>query len=492
MPKTKNMKLSHFSILVSITLFQTSCTKSFLEINDNSSLYRQNAIKDAATLAAYNNGILQEFAAVFQHGVGSGYAEIISDNLKPVDAGKTLLFHYNWQQEVDSRDGQAYFGADPKARSANPMWKNGYRIIRNCNYVLEEAGKYQRENSTLVNSIKGQALALRALLHFKLCQVFAQHYSFSANASHPGIPYITSSNVAENFPRITVGEVYKNMIEDLETAQSYLPTNLTDPRVFNQESAKAILSRIFLFKEDFAKAEQLAKSVIKNHPLMQIAEGYPARLFMFDAQKSNSETIFQLSPQGGPSLGATTFLGVYLKKYVNWYATSDIANILREDTVDIRSKWVQVQGDAYMVTKFPENAAPEVAPALSQPTASYYEPIIRSSELYLTIAECAAKSGNFNTAQEFLNSVRLRANPNIPNITPVGSALIDSIYKERRKELAFEGLRMFDLQRWKQGVHRIDALPGSPKDLPYPSAKSIAPIPPNDVKLAGISQNPAY
>ncbi len=436
--------------------------------------------------------MLQEFAAVFQHGVGSGYAEIISDNLKPVDGGKTLFFHYNWQQEVDTRDGQAYFGADPKARSANPMWKNGYRIIRNCNYILEEAAKYQSENPTLINTIRGQALALRAFLHLKLSMVFAQHYTYSADGSHPGIPYITSSNVAENFPRISVREVYKNMIEDLERAQAYLPINLTDPRVFNKESVIALLSRILLFKEDFAKAEQNALSVIKNHPLLQITEGYPARIFMFDGQNKKAETILQLSPQGGPSLGATTFLGVYLKKYLNWYATSDIASMLREDTLDIRCKWVQPLGDSWMVTKFPENVAPEVSPALSQPTASYYEPIIRSSELYLIVAECAAKTGNSSTAQEYLNAVRLRANPNNLPIAPIGNALIDSIYKERRKELAFEGLRMSDLQRWKQGVHRVDALPGSPKDLPYPNDKSIAPIPPNDVKLGGISQNPAY
>jgi hypothetical protein len=70
--------------------------------------------------------------------------------------------------------------------------------------------------------------------------------------------------------------------------------------------------------------------------------------------------------------------------------------------------------------------------------------------------------------------------------------LLDLIYKERRKELAFESLRMYDLQRWKKGVNRIDVMAGSPANLPYPSNKAIAPIPLSDVKLAGLTQNQDY
>ena len=64
--------------------------------------------------------------------------------------------------------------------------------------------------------------------------------------------------------------------------------------------------------------------------------------------------------------------------------------------------------------------------------------------------------------------------------------------EERRKELAFESLRMADLQRWKAGVHRMDVLPGYPANLPFPNDKAIAPIPLADITYTGIPQNSGY
>ncbi|WP_315816497.1 RagB/SusD family nutrient uptake outer membrane protein [Paraflavitalea speifideaquila] len=76
------------------------------------------------------------------------------------------------------------------------------------------------------------------------------------------------------------------------------------------------------------------------------------------------------------------------------------------------------------------------------PSIDYYPPIIRSSEMYLTAAEASAKINDDNTAKFYLNAIRKRADPTIADITATGNALIDSIYKERRKELCFEGFRM--------------------------------------------------
>ncbi|WEK35463.1 MAG: RagB/SusD family nutrient uptake outer membrane protein [Candidatus Pseudobacter hemicellulosilyticus] len=96
------------------------------------------------------------------------------------------------------------------------------------------------------------------------------------------------------------------------------------------------------------------------------------------------------------------------------------------------------------------------------------------------------------TARKYLDAIRMRSNPEIVPIDAVESALIDSIYKERRKELSFEGIRMYDLQRWNKGVHRKDAKLSSATDLNYPSDKSIAPIPLQDVRYAGLLQNKGY
>ncbi len=79
------------------------------------------------------------------------------------------------------------------------------------------------------------------------------------------------------------------------------------------------------------------------------------------------------------------------------------------------------------------------------------------------------------------------------SLNATGEALRDSLYKERRKELAFEGGRMFDLQRWHLPVQRTDVASGTTAtNLPFPSNKAIAPIPIQDVKIEGIKQNIDY
>jgi hypothetical protein len=172
-----------------------------------------------------------------------------------------------------------------------------------------------------------------------------------------------------------------------------------------------------------------------------------------------------------------------------------VAKILTEYPGDIRSSWLKdsvVAGNKLpLVRKFPTVAASEIT-SVTNPDLSYYTSILRSSEMALTLAESAAKTGDENTARTYLNAIRKRANPSITDVNANGAALIDSIYKERRKELAFEGLRMFDLQRWKLGVNRTEVLPGSPNKLSYPNDKAIAPIPIDETRSSGISQNNGY
>jgi hypothetical protein len=68
--------------------------------------------------------------------------------------------------------------------------------------------------------------------------------------------------------------------------------------------------------------------------------------------------------------------------------------------------------------------------------------------------------------------------------------LLDDIITERRKELAFEGDRLYDLNRLKLPITRA-ANPGAinvtavPSTIPYGEARRIAPIP-----LAEIQANP--
>ena len=73
----------------------------------------------------------------------------------------------------------------------------------------------------------------------------------------------------------------------------------------------------------------------------------------------------------------------------------------------------------------------------------------RLSELYLNRAEARAQTGNDAGAQADLNLIRKRGLSTATDITLTGNELLAEVLVERRRELSFEGHRIFDISRYK-------------------------------------------
>jgi len=104
-------------------------------------------------------------------------------------------------------------------------------------------------------------------------------------------------------------------------------------------------------------------------------------------------------------------------------------------------------------------------------------------------AEAYAESGQTSLAQADLNA--LRAKRNAAPITASGDALLEAIQDERRRELAFEGHRWFDLKRRGMDITK-PAFGGNPT-LPYTDFRILASLPNNQVQNNPmLVQNPGY
>lgn len=87
--------------------------------------------------------------------------------------------------------------------------------------------------------------------------------------------------------------------------------------------------------------------------------------------------------------------------------------------------------------------------------------IIRLADIYLLRAECRIKLGNTGGAQSDLNVVRLRAGaPLFPDVNreETDAQLQQLIFREREKELLYEGQRYYDVVR--NGYERVELSPG--------------------------------
>jgi hypothetical protein len=466
-----------------------SCNKSFLDVEDNTFLLREQYVNNLNSLQQYLNGIYIVLGQNLNEALNGHriMSELTADNIKPSLRNPSyLISHYTWNQSNGTRSGSPNGGDE--------LWKNSYQFIRNCSFVIEKAKDFKNEDPIKANQIAGEAYSLRALAHFILVNTFAQSYNFTTNASHLGVPYITSWDWNTPFHRNTVKEVYDGMIDDLNKAIPLLTPNNNNKIIMNQLAAKALLARIYLFKEEWQKAKDFAVEVCMAVPLMinsPTNHKYPDSLF----RKGETEALFQIEPSSTNVVNGsytTIFEGSYFRGTLTLFiATDDITTLLNQGSGDVRRKWISTSLDGIdSIRKFPSNVVSGFGSA-NNLHRSYYITVIRSSEMFLTVAEASAHLGDALTSKNFLDAIRQRADPAAANSTATGLALLDSIYIERRKELAFEGLRMWDLLRWKKGVSRMDAISSAPRSLPYPSNKAITPIPLSDVNY-GIQQNPSY
>ncbi len=459
-----------FPLLVLFLFFNYSCSRDFLETPPGSSAEQKTFITNLESCEQLLNGSYRTALDVFYWGLNLIYVDLIADNVKPVGFAD-LPNQYSWSQiPSESATGN----------NMNEYWNGYYKVIRTLAFVLENIDRFTNENPGKANDIKGQALALRAWMHFDLVNRFAQPYKFTQDASHPGVPYIKVSDYNISVRRNTVAEVYQNMIEDLDKAILLLG-NSSSKEYIGREAAMALLSRVYLYQGDYIQAGALAVAVSKAIPIMK--NGYPEQLFT----ENETEAIFHFAPTKEPVY--TRFTGnFYAGNRLSFVATNDIAEILNENPADARSKWIIDHDGSWKVIKFPQGAVSGVP----DPSGAHYQTIFRSSEMYLTAAECYAETGKRDSAIYYLDEIRLRADPVAAPTTSDGEALVNAILKERRKELAFEGHRFFDILRRGYDVIRTDVVNSAQSRLHYGDAKAIAPIPLLEVNLNHIPQNENY
>jgi hypothetical protein len=113
---------------------------------------------------------------------------------------------------------------------------------------------------------------------------------------------------------------------------------------------------------------------------------------------------------------------------------------------------------------------------------------IRYADVLLMAAEADAQSGGAN-AETYLNQVRARAyGDNSHDYTAAEGDILEAIYSERRKELAGEGHRFFDLVRTGQAAAAIPGFTANKNE--------VFPIPLIELELANAverwGQNQGY
>jgi hypothetical protein len=460
-----------------------SCGKSFLDIPSTSDVDATKAITDINGMKTALNGIYDELQDDnYYDRTFILLPDLMADNVYISEKNSGRYLGYN-RYNVTRFDGYA-----------DDLWDHVYRMIVNANLIIKEGPSVSVNKKIEKQAIIGQAYAIRALGYFDLIRAFAQPYNFTSDASHLGVPLVTNSSI--NLPkkikkpsRGTVKEVYDQIIADFKEAIDKLPTTLPGHSssfkgMITKNAAKALLSRVYLYKEDWKDCNKLTTDVINSGQYQLLSTNDLVSNFN---KPNNSETIFEIinTESDNPSTNSIGSFYNQQSSYGDALATYDLYNIYAP--TDVRRNFMKI-GDRN--AHGAENNVPLV---LKYGSTEDNIKVIRLAEVYLNRAEAEAHLGQDNDAISDLKKVAQRGDPNVvidPTLT--GQGLVDRILLERRKELSFEGQRLFDLTRNKKSFTKYRS-EFEKIDVKYPSNKTILPIPESAIDVnPNLTQNSGY
>lgn len=174
-------------------------------------------------------------------------------------------------------------------------WELGYRVIGNCNKIIEIIQGLGNESTREQTIMMGENYYLRALSYFLLVNEFAQPYSNNPT-QNPGLPLKLTSD-PNDLPqsRSTVAEVYDQVVLDLKDAITYLTLQQGETPKSNiyatKEAAEALLARVYLYMGNWDGAWEMANKVITSGRF-ELERGNRFATYSQLIPEDNKETIF--------------------------------------------------------------------------------------------------------------------------------------------------------------------------------------------------------
>lgn len=485
---------------VLISTFVYSCS-DFLDTRQYSSLSSDIAISNisdanAALIGIYDGLQGNSSNTTYYASRMNYYGDVRGDDMQASGSGNRTSSVYEMQYNEDN---------------APVIWGLPYNVIRRANNLIKalEAGKVTDASEEVINDLKGQALAIRALAHFDLVRVYGKPYSVDKGASM-GVPIVLEPLEPSASPsRNTVEEVYTQVIKDLNDAIG-LMKNSTSAKLgyMNVWAVKALLTRVYLYKEENEKALNLAQDIIKNSTYKLWSTSEYSDVW---SKEETSEVIFEIVNFDTSDWGDREGIGYLMSEegYADMIVTTSFSNLLNEDPNDIRHSIIDASKDDSNIkewgtdkiwcNKFRGKTGGQI------PVANI--PILRLSEVYLNAAEAAVKLGGSNAqiAADYVKAIAQRANPETTEVFTASNITLDRVLKERRKELVGEGHRFFDLMRNNLTCVRYESTEGMGRHYILTEAASrkfdntyyraILPIPLTEINAnpnIKDQQNPGY
>lgn len=481
-------KIASVGCCLAATLLLASCDewldvspKTQIKSDDNFS--SEQGFKDALT-GVY---LLMDNTSAYGQELTYGMLDAMAQYYTGMSASNT----YNYDAAFD------YSNSGVESR-INGVWTQMYKAIANDNELIERIDNADPLLFTGRNMhlIRGEAYAIRALLHFDLTRLWGEPYV--VNPQHKCIPYMKSVT-ADVTPLSTVKEALDNCLADLAVAEGELRF---DPVVAgNQENADVnyerdrtfkmnyyavclLQARIHLYMGNYGEALKAAQKVVE-----QTTFYFTPDMEINVAESANRNRIFSEEL-------VFALYDTQLRSRYSTYFTSDNQSslIMSEQSYQAIYELFQTgfSGDYRYAYQTQELDGKNYSTKYMQPTGGntqflFRMPIMRLSEAYYIAAECQLKlNHDVAAAVALLNTVRSHRNL----VDGLGTALSESdameeIRKEYTKEFMCEGQLYYFFKRLNYEQIPIPTALGNTVSYNYAVPRYVFPLPDDEVEYGG-------
>lgn len=439
------MKKINIILATLVLLVSGSCSDDFLETFNPNTITTDNfwvtqADAEAAIFGVYaqlqSNNLYRRDFFRFESVSDNGFNEFVGDGFFAISEGR----HLNTNGPISN------------------FFRASYTVVNRANLVLENVPVMKLEDD-VKNMILGEAYFLRALSYLNLTTLWGD------------VPLILESNVVGSFSgNSPLSSTRAQMIADLKKVvdNNMLPS--TNSGRATHGAATALLMKYHLYEGQWSEAVARGEQVMGMG--YDLFDDY-AQLFLPENENDN-EIIFSVKFAAFVGDESDNFSGGYdgnrpLPNLADEYETTDglmitdpgsiydpsnpfdnrdprfEATILHEGEERYAGEglWDHKDSDTELAyQKYTVNLRDQGGPQ------DFY--VIRYADVLLMYAEAKNEtlSSPDQTTYDAVNEVRNRVGmPDLPGGLSK-DAMRDRIRHERRVELAFEGLRLYDITRW--------------------------------------------
>lgn len=407
-------------VIMLLSLSVISCN-DFLDLAPDSSIGIENFFKTDNDFELALNGTYASYRSFFLVGPTAAHLQLTearSDNFIS-DAGINDFI-------IDG--ASAFYSAH---------FNSAYRVIFQCNQILDRIDGIEFTDDDLKSKIKGQTYFIRAHVYFVLVRLYG------------GMPLVLNETTSFDgelikIPRSTVAETYAQIESDLTMAKPLLPPTWSDSEKGRATSIAASMMLGKMYLQNGKKSE--ASTELQASKTLADANGYGlitsdyTDIFRSD-NGNNKEIIHAIQCFGN-------------NDFPYHFASGNSASV----TGNINGTGAFIATDGLLACFEPDDKRKEACFFVDEiGTTFMYKflsftdinksnadfPVLRYADLLLMLAEAEGES---ETSYEYINQVRNRAGiSGISASTP--ETFTQKILQERRVEFFGEGERWYDLLR---------------------------------------------